>query len=542
METIPLDEEGFGKGAAPEASGIPRDPANARSKQWALRALIAMGFGLAIDFSMSLMSIQPLYYVMNGPSNLYGLVFGAYDLMALIFAPLFGFWCDRSRRFKHQMQLGSAVNAAGNLLYAFTVLADKWWLMLLGRGIAGAGEATLGVGSSYITQTTTHERRQARLHIVLGRYRISQNIARMVGPFVGYLFLGLPDVHNGSSTALKMFNWYTLPGWFAFFMVLALMAFFAWGFTDPTEENEHLVKPESRGEGYGPPSPERIRRFRTFAASWLLLSFLSIFAVGAFTANLFALFAGQYHQITSQTDNWKTYIGVAGGAFTAGFVFRRMIRWAPQYWEERKLSLLTNWLLFITWMLVIPYGGATWVPPPALYYVATALAGFVVVINQTSIETVFSKKLTQYADVVGDSVGKHMGAYFMAASGGRFAGPLVAAAIAYIATPSGDTNVCTDWVENADGSWSCAGQPPSAQCAITGDAYYVEGCVLYRAIPMTITLAVLQFCTNIGFWFVLHRHWSYENDDLAPKAGQPGAPTAATIQLAGAPVTAHPDS
>lgn len=25
-------------------------------------------------------------------------------------------------------------------------------------------------------------------------------------------------------------------------MVLALMAFFAWGFTDPTEENEHLVK------------------------------------------------------------------------------------------------------------------------------------------------------------------------------------------------------------------------------------------------------------------------------------------------------------
>ncbi len=48
METIPLDEEGFGKGAAPEASGIPRDPANARSKQWALRALIAMGFGLAI--------------------------------------------------------------------------------------------------------------------------------------------------------------------------------------------------------------------------------------------------------------------------------------------------------------------------------------------------------------------------------------------------------------------------------------------------------------------------------------------------------------
>ena len=40
-----------------------------------------------------------------------------------------------------------------------------------------------------------------------------------------------------------------------------------------------------------------------------------------------------------------------------------------------------------------------------------------VVLNQASIETVFSKKLSQYADVVGDNVGKLMGAYFMAVSG-----------------------------------------------------------------------------------------------------------------------------
>lgn len=33
-----------------------------------------------------------------------------------------------------------------------------------------------------------------------------------------------------------------------------------------------------------------------------------------------------------------------------------------------------------------------------------------VVINQASVETFFSKKLTQYADVVGDNIGKWMGA------------------------------------------------------------------------------------------------------------------------------------
>ena len=47
--------------------------------------------------------------------------------------------------------------------------------------MAGAGGATLAVGSSYLAQTTTLEERQLKL----GRYRISQNIARTVGPFVG---------------------------------------------------------------------------------------------------------------------------------------------------------------------------------------------------------------------------------------------------------------------------------------------------------------------------------------------------------------------
>lgn len=38
------------------------------------------------------------------------------------------------------------------------------------------------------------------------------------------------------------------------------------------------MQPEARSESAGPPSPERIRRFRVFAASWLVLSFFSVFA------------------------------------------------------------------------------------------------------------------------------------------------------------------------------------------------------------------------------------------------------------------------
>jgi hypothetical protein len=40
-----------------------------------------------------------------------------------------------------------------------------------------------------------------------------------------------------------------------------------------------------------------------------------------------------------------------------------------------------------------------------------------VVVNQASLETVYSKKVTQYADVVGPRIGRYMGAFFMAASG-----------------------------------------------------------------------------------------------------------------------------
>ena len=104
----------------------------------------------------------------------------SYDLTAMLFAPVFGFWTDRTRRFKAQVRprrtggngsactpssfascdcskgsrnpaepclsspnplpqvlVGAAINAVGNFIYAFTVLAGAWWIMLLSRWAAG---------------------------------------------------------------------------------------------------------------------------------------------------------------------------------------------------------------------------------------------------------------------------------------------------------------------------------------------------------------------------------------------------------------------
>lgn len=66
-------------------------------------------------------------------------------------------------------------------MYAFTFYADRWWVMLIGRAVAGAGSPVLVLGAAYISQMTTFE---DRTH-VLAQYRVSQSMARMMGPFIG---------------------------------------------------------------------------------------------------------------------------------------------------------------------------------------------------------------------------------------------------------------------------------------------------------------------------------------------------------------------
>ncbi|GAB4814374.1 hypothetical protein N2152v2_001420 [Parachlorella kessleri] len=475
LEGSPPD--GLAKAARP---GVPLDPANAASKKKSYWALLIVGFALAVDFSMSLMALQPLYYLVQGRQSLYGLTFGSYDLSSALWAPAFGLWSDRTSTFRRQVLLGALLNAAGNFVYAFTVLVDGWYMMLIARLVAGIGAATLGLGGSYLTKTTTLEERQLKL----GRYRITQNVARMAGPFVGYAFLGLPEVTPNSSTALKLFNWYTISGWVAGFLVLLLLPLiWAW-FLDPTEDNEHLVQHEKLVEGVTQSAPERAAQFKRLTVMWLTLNFFTIFSAMSFYSNLFGLFAGQYHQVNSQTENWKTFIGVGIGAITAAISYRRAIRLFPRFADERPLTLVGNWGIFASWMMTIPYKGKEWVPPPALFYAASGVMGFSVVLSLTTMETFFSKKVTQYRDVVKDRVSSWLGVYYMVTAFGRFAGPLIIGAVTRMATPDGDSHVCTQF---SDDYSTCLG-PADQQCIVLGksppaycEEYYVQGCVLYNA-------------------------------------------------------------
>ena len=395
------------------------------------------------------------------------------------------------------------INALGNLIYAFTFLGGPWYMMLIARLVAGVGAGALGLGASYCSQTTTVDQRQRRLVT----YRTSQSVARMVGPFIGYIFLGLPQVNSSSSTALKVFNWYTIPGWVAFVVVAALSGLFWWMFVDPTVENEHVVR---RVEQAGEATPERRREFYSFCGIWMGLVFFATMLQFGYYSNLFAVFAGQYHAINDQYDQWKVFLGIAGGACAASVTYRVGVKALPRIFDERYVAMATSWLFMGAVLLVVPYGGATSVPVEATFYASTAMFGLGVVMFGPSVEIILSKKVTQYQDVVGDNIAKILGVFYMAHASGRFAGPLILAAVTFIATPSGQTHYCANgYGTDSSGNPICLGDTDTS-CAIFPDIYYVEGCVLKNAQPVYAVWAGVAGLLATAYTVTIWTWWSYD--------------------------------
>ena len=519
----------------PLFTGKPLDPVNRRSKKHAWWALLITGFALAIDFTMAMvqslaqpvalsdadphlfarsfvrqMSIQSFYYSLRGPANLFGLTFGMYDLGALLTAPVLGYISDKYHVFKILFLVCLVVNAIGNIIYAFTFLSDAWYCMLIARLVAGVGAGALGLGTSYCSETTTVDQRQRRLVT----YRTSQSVARMVGPFIGYIFLWLPQVNSESSTALQIFNWYTIPGWVAFVVVAALIGLFWYMFVDPSEENEHIVR---RIEEPNEATPKRRREFYTFCGLWMALAFFATLLQFGYYSNLFAVFAGQYHAITDQYDQWKVFLGIAGGACSASFIYRTGLKVLPRVFDERYVTIATSLIFVGAVLLVVPYDGATSIPAEATFYASTAMFGLGVVMFGPSTEIILSKKITQYQDVVGEHIAKVLGVYYMAHASGRFAGPLILAAVTYIATPSGQTYYCANgYGTDSSGNPICLGDT-STSCAIFPDQYFVTGCVLRHAVPVYSVWAGAAGVLSVAYMVAIWRWWSYDVVVEAPE-------------------------
>ncbi|KAL4431063.1 hypothetical protein ABPG75_006319 [Micractinium tetrahymenae] len=491
----------------------PQSGANALSKKRCYFGVLLMGFVLAADWMATLVSIQALYYLMQGPKRLYGLTFSVYDLATLLAVLVYTPWSHKTGQYKMPMLLGTLVAMAGNFLYACVVVADRWWVILIARAISGAGSAVVYLGEPYLSSTTgSHGENDVKSV----RFRGFQSAGQQIMMLVGMIFLRVNTVTEDSSTATKLFNFYTLQGWLLALLILFIVVpFWLWLFQDPSQENEHLEKkPE---EPLPEPTPQQLAEVASLKQLFILSSFITIFGMVGFLSNLFGLAAGQYHTVHEQNDLFNPFLPVGLGGLGAGIVYkaamgqsRRQLPVPPAAADERFLLVLCNVFLFAAWMLTIPWCGKSCRPTPALFYVAASLVGVVSTLYLIAMSKFMKGKAEQHRAVVQrqGSPFKLVGPCLLAA---KFLGPLIIGLVTYMATPSGDTNVCTGTVDNDLCLPNDTSQAlPQDQCIVLGDKYYVEGCVLYNAIIYYPIMAGLQLLNCLLCLVLVTRHGSYK--------------------------------
>ncbi|KAI8101718.1 hypothetical protein M9434_006785 [Picochlorum sp. BPE23] len=501
-----------------------------RAKRSSYLAVILLAFGLTIDFSMALMSLQTFYHVLQGPPRAYGIVFASYELFALLGTPIFGYLSDCTSTFKLLFMGGLVLNLFGNLMYAFSFLADAWWLILLGRSIAGFGSATTALGASYLTQTTTMEERQSKIV----SFRLSQTVASAIGPMVGFIFLFLPEVGSGSPTSEKIFNWYTISGWIAtLVMVVVILSFFLM-FEDPSSLNGHLVvtlngdddddddddvdcaMTDQYSNDCEVTNDKLVRqKFRDCLISWLIVVFFCGFLISAFFCNVFAVFSAQFHGVTTQTGMWKVWI--ASLTSIIGNVMNKVgIKFAPKFFDERQLVITSQIFITCAYLLVIPYHGPDSTPPEALYYTAVGCMGFGLAFYFTSSEAIFSKKISQYAEITAGRMASYQSLFYIVHYAGSCAGPIVIGAATYITSTSGSTPpYCAPGGQkedpygfSANGHETCQGNLTES-CAFFGHTYFVSGCKLNNMAIVYSVYAGVSILTIAWTGVCLKRHWSY---------------------------------
>lgn len=142
----------------------------------AVVTLDAMGIGLAWPI------IPTLLREVGHTSDLgwrFGAFLSAYALLQFLCAPVLGLLSDRFGR--RPVLLASAAGAA--IDYTFMTFAPTFWLLLLGRAIAGISGASLAVAQAYLVDVTPEAQRARRF----GQLGACFGLGFVAGPALGGL-------------------------------------------------------------------------------------------------------------------------------------------------------------------------------------------------------------------------------------------------------------------------------------------------------------------------------------------------------------------
>jgi len=286
--------------------------------------LAAFALVLSLDYSITLISLQPYWLALHGPRQMEGFTFGCYDVFPMFVAPLLAVTQDYSCfRFRTIFLICGLANCAGNVAYALAGLFNRWELMLAGRILAGIGSSAISVVLAYVGKAVPLNQQQE----VVGIIKYSCALARVLGPVLASIVVATGNVDfKAASLPESLFNTFTIPGWVAAAAVLICVICVMF-FVKPVETT-HIIgaktpllrdQPNNAGESEGNKCSKRCcKALSLFWPVWLLQA-LTTFVYWGVNGNLFAIAVVRFRLLDNSQQLWRLYIGGIFG-FLAGFI------------------------------------------------------------------------------------------------------------------------------------------------------------------------------------------------------------------------------
>ncbi|MFS8049510.1 TCR/Tet family MFS transporter [Rhizobium sp. BR 314] len=134
-----------------------------------------------------------------------GVMTALYAAMQFAFAPVLGALSDNLGR--RPVLLVSLAGAAVN--YVIMAFAPQFWMLLLGRAIAGLTSANASVATAYITDISPEDKRASRFGLLSAMFGVGFIVGPVLGGLLGDCWLRLPfiaaAVLNGCNLLIALF-------------------------------------------------------------------------------------------------------------------------------------------------------------------------------------------------------------------------------------------------------------------------------------------------------------------------------------------------
>merc|ERR1719242_875043 len=149
----------------------------------------------------------------------------------------------------------------------------------------------------YLTNASDIEHRAE----ILGNYRGVLTMTRLLAPCICIIFLAAPSPQSDSPLWIKLFNFYTLPGWGAVVLssvaLVMVLVYFENRVTRPEKDERRQIFE------YMLYLPYMALQFFVAIFSWMVLS------------NLFIIAIGKFKVVRFQYELFLPYLGVGFGSF-----------------------------------------------------------------------------------------------------------------------------------------------------------------------------------------------------------------------------------